>query len=73
MPLTISSAGAIIYSALLTNSTVTGRYEAHPGILSNKFSTQQSTWIEMALEDDSSAAVALEDGGGAAELGGGLG
>jgi hypothetical protein len=71
MPLTTSSAGAIIYSMLLTKSAVTGLYEAHPGALRNKFNTQQSTWIEM--KDGGSAAVALEDCGGAASLIGGVG
>jgi hypothetical protein len=73
MPLMTSSAGAIIYSALLTKSAVTGCYEAHPGVLRNKISTQQSSWMEMALEDGGGAAMALEDGGRAAALGGGVG
>jgi hypothetical protein len=71
MPLTTSSADAIIYSMLLTKSAVTGCYEAHPDALRNKISTQQSTWMEM--ENGSNAAVALKDCGGAAALGGGIG
>jgi hypothetical protein len=67
MPLTTSSVGAIIYSGLMTITAVTGRYEAHPGVLRNEIS-----WMDMALEDGGSAAVAFEDGGGAA-LGGGIG
>jgi hypothetical protein len=73
MPLTTSSEGAIFYSVLLTNFLVTGHYEVHPGILRNKIRTQQSTWMEMALEDGSGAAVALEDGDGVAAFGGGVG
>ncbi len=71
MPLIASSAGAIIYSVLLTKFSVTGHYEVHPGILRNKIRTQQSTWMEMA-EDGSSAALALENGGSVAALGGGV-
>ncbi len=40
-----------MYSAPLTKFSVTGLYEVHPGILRNKMSTQQSSWMEMALED----------------------
>jgi hypothetical protein len=74
MPLTTSSAGAIIYSALQTKFAVTGCYEVHPGILRNKIRTQQSTstWMEMVLEDGGGAAVVLEDCGNAAALGGGV-
>ena len=72
MPLTTSSVGAIIHSALLTKSAVTGRYKAHPGILRNTISTQQSTWMEMALDDGYSAVVALDEGGSAAALGCGI-
>ncbi len=73
MPLTTSSAGAIIYSGLRTEFAVTGCYEVRPGILRNKIRTQQSTWMEMVLEDGGGAAVALKDGGGVAALGGGIG
>jgi hypothetical protein len=73
MPLTTSSAGTILHSALLTASAVTGRYEVHPGILREKNCTQQSTWVKTALEDGSGTAVALKDGGGAAARGGGVG
>jgi hypothetical protein len=40
MPLMTSSAGAIIYSTLLTKSAVTGCYEVHPGILRGGNCTQ---------------------------------
>jgi hypothetical protein len=40
MPLMTSSAGIIIYSTLLTKFAVTGHYELHAGLLSNKISTQ---------------------------------
>ncbi len=74
MPLTTSSAGAIIYStALRTKFAVTWRYEVHPSILRSKIRTQQSTWMEMMLEDGSGMVVALEDGGGVAALRGGVG
>jgi hypothetical protein len=73
MPLTTSSAGAIIYSVLLTKSAVIGHYEINPGILRGKICTQQSTWMETALEDGGGAAMALEDGSGEAVLGGGIG
>jgi hypothetical protein len=68
MPLTTSSAGAItiIYSALLTESSTTGHFETHPGILRNKISTQQSTRME--LEDSNGVVVVLEDGGSAGAL-----
>ncbi len=66
MPLTTSSAGAIIYSMLLTESAVTGRYDVYPGVLRNKISTQQSAWMEMALEDGGGTAVGLEDSGNVA-------
>jgi hypothetical protein len=59
MLLTTLSAGAIVHSALLTKFAVTGRYLVHPGILRDKISTQQSTWIEMVLEDGNGVAVAL--------------
>jgi hypothetical protein len=72
MPLTASSAGAIIYSMLLTKFAVTGCYEVHPAILKIKISTQQSTWMEKALEVGGGAAVALEDGSGTVALGGGV-
>jgi hypothetical protein len=62
MPLTTSSAGTIIYSGLLTEFAVTGHYLVHFDILRNKTSTQQSTWMEAALEDGSGAGVALEGG-----------
>jgi hypothetical protein len=62
MPLRTSSAGAIIYSMLLTKFAVLGCYEVHLVILRNKISTQQSTWMEMVLEDGGSVAVALKDG-----------
>jgi hypothetical protein len=62
MPLTASSAGAIIYSVLLTKFAVTGHYLVDPGILRNLISTHQSTWMEMALEDGGGTVVAL--GGG---------
>jgi hypothetical protein len=71
--MTTSSAGAIIYSALLTKFAVTGHYEVDLGILRNKIRTQQSTWMEMAVEEGSGAVVALEDGGGVVSLGGGVG
>jgi hypothetical protein len=73
MPLTTSSAGSIICSALLTKFAVTGCYDVHPGILRNKISTQQSTWMEIALEDGGSMAVMVEDVSGLAALGGGIG
>ncbi len=68
-----SSAGAIIYSTLRTKFAVTGRYEVHPGVLRNKIGTQQSTLMEMVLEDGRGGALVLEDGGGVAALGGGIG
>ncbi len=43
----------------------------HPGIFKKNISTQQSTW--MALEDCGGATVALEDGGNAVALVGGVG
>jgi hypothetical protein len=57
------SAGTIVHSAPLTIFVVTGCYQVCPGILKTNISMQQSTWIEMALEDDS----------GALALGGALG
>jgi hypothetical protein len=71
MLLTTLSTGANIHSALLTEFAVTGCYQVCPGIFKKNISTQQSTW--MALKDGSSATVALEDGGDAAALGGGVG
>jgi hypothetical protein len=69
MPLTTSSAGTIIYSMLLTKFAVIGRYLVHPGIFRNKkISTQQSTWMEMALEYDSGVVVALGGGVGSRRL-----
>ena len=56
---TTSSAGTIIHSMRLTKFSVTGCYLVHPGVLRNKISTQQSTWMEMALEDGGGMAVAL--------------
>ncbi len=70
MSLTTSSAGAIIISTQLTESAVTGCYKAHHGILRNKISSQQTTWIE--LEDCNSTMVVLEDGNGTATLGGSI-
>jgi hypothetical protein len=70
MLLTTLSAGVIVHSAPLTKYTVTGCYQLQPGIFKKNISTQQSTW--MALNDGSGAAVALEDGGGAVALGGGI-
>jgi hypothetical protein len=61
MLLTTLSAGAIDHIAPLTKFAVTGRYQVHPCILKKNFSTQQSTWMEKALEDGGSA-VALEGG-----------
>ncbi len=63
LPMT-SSAGTIVHSALLTKFAVRGHYLLHPGILRNKIRTQQSTWMEMALEDGGGAAVVLEGGVG---------
>jgi hypothetical protein len=63
MLLTTLSAGAIVDSVLLTKFVVTGHYQVHPGILKKTISIQQSTWMEMALED----------GSGAEALGGGVG
>jgi hypothetical protein len=71
MSLTTSSAGSIIHSAPLTKFVVTGCYQVRPGIIKKNASTQQSTW--MVLEDGSGKAVALEDGGAAVGLGGGVG
>jgi hypothetical protein len=71
MLLTTSSAGSFIHNALLTKFTVTGGYQVHPGALKKNASTQQSTW--MVLEDGGGKALALEDGGTAAGLGGGIG
>jgi hypothetical protein len=60
MLLTTSTAGAIVHSALLTKFAVTGCYLlVHPRVLRDKINTQQSTWMEMALEDGGSTAVAL--------------
>jgi hypothetical protein len=71
MLLTTLSAGANIHSALLTKFLVTGRYQVCPGVFKKYISTQQSTW--MALKNDGGTTVALEDGGDAAALGGGVG
>jgi hypothetical protein len=59
MSLTTSSVRAFVHSALLSKFAVTGRYLVHPGVLRDKISTQQSTWMEMALGDGCGAAVAL--------------
>jgi hypothetical protein len=61
----------LLHSLLLTKFAVTGHYQVHPGISKKNISTLQSTWMEM--EDGCSAAVALEDCGGAAALRGGVG
>ncbi len=57
-----SSAGTIIYSTLLTKFAVTRHYLVHPGVLRNEIITQQSTWMEISLEDGGGAVVVL--GGG---------
>jgi hypothetical protein len=57
MLLMTSSADAIVHSAPLTKFMVTGCYQVCPGVLKKKFSTQQSTWMEMTLEDGSGAAA----------------
>jgi hypothetical protein len=49
MSLTISSVGAIIHSMPLTEFTVTGFFQVRPSILKNNVSSQQSTWMEMAV------------------------
>jgi hypothetical protein len=69
--MTTFSAGAFIYSTLLTRFTVTGCYEVHPGVLRSIISSQQSTWVIMALEGGG-AVVALKDGGSMVALGGGV-
>jgi hypothetical protein len=62
----------------LTKFVVTGRYQVRPCILKKNFITQQSSWMEMALEISGSMAT-LESGVGrrlkiaAAALGGGDG
>jgi hypothetical protein len=70
MSLTAMSAGAIIQSMPLTKFVVTGCYQVRPGVFKKYINTHQSTW--MALDDGSGMAVVLEDGGGAAALGGGI-
>jgi hypothetical protein len=50
---------------------VTGCYQVHPGVSKKNISTQYSTWMEM--EVGSGTAVALEDCGGTAVLGGDAG
>jgi hypothetical protein len=40
------SAGTIIHSVPLTEFSVTGRYQLPRGVLMNKISTHQSTWME---------------------------
>jgi hypothetical protein len=50
---------------LLTKFAVTGQYLVHPGFFRNKkLSTQQSAWMEMALEDGSGTVVVLGGGVG---------
>jgi hypothetical protein len=71
MLLTTSSAGAIVHSVLLTKFAVTGCYQVRPGVFKKNISTQQSSW--MVLEGGGSMVVALEDGGAAAGLEGGVG
>jgi hypothetical protein len=57
MLLTTLSAGAIIYSTLLTKLAVTGRYQVHPCVSKKNIRTQPSSWMEMALEDGGSMAA----------------
>jgi hypothetical protein len=63
MLLTTSSVGAIVHSTPLTKFAVTGHYQLGPGVLKKNISTQQSTWMEMALDD----------GGNVMALGSGIG
>ncbi len=49
MLLTTLSAGAIVHSALLTKFAVTGHYQVCTGNLRKKITTQQSTWMKMAV------------------------
>jgi hypothetical protein len=46
VPATLS-AGTIVHSALLKNSQSQGAITYPLGVLMNKISTQQSTWMEM--------------------------
>jgi hypothetical protein len=57
MSLTTLSASTIVNSAPLTKFAVTEHYHVGPGVLKKIISTQQSTWMEMALEDGGSAAA----------------
>jgi hypothetical protein len=56
-----SSAGTIVHSVLLTKFSVTGQYQLPLGILMNKISTQQLTWMEM-MESASTTASKKERG-----------
>ncbi len=58
---TISSAGTIVHSMLLTEFSVTGCYQLPPRVLMSKISTQQSTWMEM-MESVSTTASTKERG-----------
>jgi hypothetical protein len=57
MLLTTLSAGAIVHSTPLTKFAVTGRYQVCPWVKKIIISTQQSTWIKMALKNRSGASV----------------
>jgi hypothetical protein len=39
----------IVHSALLTKFVVTGHYQMCTGVVKKNFSTQQSTWMKMAV------------------------